>query len=110
MVHKRTYKLPMPLLAMLSLDGDSSTNSNVASAEEARSLEQAYLARRPIYSDVSSFSDPDPSLLEFDFSGLDPNWSDKEELVDSNDEEEISRNDLSLEKDTGSICLGGGGM
>jgi hypothetical protein len=93
-VHKRACSLPMPLLITLTMEGDSIFNNVQADGEEidvARKLEQAYFAQRPIYSDISSFSDPDPSLYDFDVDDLESNGS----IGDSNDEmDSLLRNEV----------------
>jgi hypothetical protein len=116
-VHKRACSLPMPLLFTLSMEGDSAVNNNLASEEEVgtvRKLEQAYFAQRPIYSDISSFSDPDTSMIDLDLEDLDSVWSDKNELNDSHDELDWSSKNkvpspgqFGLNEDASPVFLGG---
>ena len=90
--------LPMPLLITLTMEGDSIFNNIQANEEEidaARNIEQAYFAQRPIYSDVSSLSDPDPTLFDLDLEDLESNGSVGDGICDPNDETDfLLRNEV----------------
>ena len=97
-VHKRACMLPMPLLITLTMEGDSIFNNIQANEEEidaARNIEQAYFAQRPINSDVSSLSDPDPTLFDLDLEDLESNGSVGDGICDPNDETDfLLRNEV----------------
>ena len=64
-VHKRSCTMPMPILIVLAENGDGGQRTTILdSLEVSRASELYFYKSVPIYSDVSDYSDTDPSLLD----------------------------------------------
>jgi hypothetical protein len=88
-VHKRKCQLPMPLLITEAITGTGDNADNPTSTsdpEMVRRSEEYFKANEPIYSDVSGFSDSDPSLFDLNCSFNSQGFPDGDELGDSDEE------------------------